>query len=102
MFQENAVSCLTNLFQSDSVADYTDAKQRKNIVETSHDAWQTLSMMFVVRSPVLQNVVSSLFSLAAYILSDLDNKHVLQVNYIDTLTKCQCVCIPSQVTKIKS
>ncbi|KAK2189109.1 hypothetical protein NP493_115g09011 [Ridgeia piscesae] len=85
---ENAVSCLTNLFQSDSVADYTDTKQRKNIVETSHDAWQTLSMTFVVRSPVLQNVVSSLFSLAAYILSDLDNKHVLQL--VKNASACLC------------
>ncbi|KAI0215038.1 hypothetical protein LSAT2_032940 [Lamellibrachia satsuma] len=74
----SALSCLTNLFRSENVAQYADTKQRTFIVKTLHDTWQTLSMTFVTRCPVQQNVLSGLFSLAAYVLSHLDNKHILQ------------------------
>ena len=80
MFQDTAVSCLTNIYRSETVSEHTDPKRLSLIVQALHETWQTLSVTAVAQYAVLQNVVSSLFSLAAYVQSELDSKQVLLVS----------------------
>ena len=80
LFQDTAVSCLTNVYRSETVSEHTDPKRRRLVVEALHETWQTLSVTAVTQYAVLQNVVSSLYSLAAYVQSELDNKHILLVS----------------------